>query len=103
MIRSLDEGVLQLAVEERVWLLCHLDSVFLQALECLVKVLDAEADVIDGMALARFQAVAALPGLRERSLGITHGIDDEAHIVHQQTYRRSCLPSTAVAHLARWR
>src|SRR5260370_19371613 len=95
MIRPFDEGELQLAAKQRPRLVRYCHAIALQPFQCPLKIVDAETQMIDGVAPARFQTCAIFPGIRESGLRIAYGINDDTHIVHDQSHRRSSLAAAA--------
>src|SRR5215469_12532608 len=103
VVRPFDESKFEFAAEERPRLVRYLDAIFLQPVQRLVKILNAESKVIDGMTAARFQAGAAFPGVLECRLGVADRINDDADIVHHQAYGRSGLAPATISRFARGR
>src|SRR5215469_14884171 len=59
--------------------------------------------MVDGVASARLNALAALPRIGKGGLGISNRINNDAHVVHHQGYRGPSLASATETQLAGWR
>src|SRR5215469_3993193 len=76
-------------------------AVFLQPLQGLLEVIDAEADVISHMPRSRLEVVSVFPQLRPLRLRVLHGKDDEVDVVHDQRRVGSDLESAIDARILR--